>query len=132
MPWSAPRHCAHGHPPFTGPRCPICAAESKARAERNRPSARARGYDNAWERESKAYLAIHPRCVVCGKPATVVDHVVPHKGDKRLFWDRSNWQPLCASCHGRKTASEDGGFGHPPRPREGVRRARDRDDGPAS
>ncbi|WP_186318376.1 HNH endonuclease, partial [Bacillus pumilus] len=24
----------------------------------------------------------------------------------------SNWQPLCASCHNRKTAKEDGGFGN--------------------
>ncbi|WP_144469068.1 HNH endonuclease signature motif containing protein, partial [Bacillus pumilus] len=36
----------------------------------------------------------------------------PHKGDKKLFWDSSNWQPLCASCHNRKTAKEDGGFGN--------------------
>ena len=29
-----------------------------------------------------------------------------------LFWDSSNWQGLCAKCHGIKTASEDGGFGN--------------------
>nr|WP_292832122.1 HNH endonuclease signature motif containing protein [Mesorhizobium sp.] len=29
----------------------------------------------------------------------------------RLFWDRSNWQPLCKPCHDRKTATSDGGFG---------------------
>ncbi|HSH84369.1 MAG TPA: HNH endonuclease signature motif containing protein [Guyparkeria sp.] len=33
--------------------------------------------------------------------ATVVDHIVPHQGNKELFWDRSNWQPLCAPCHDR-------------------------------
>jgi 5-methylcytosine-specific restriction protein A len=27
-----------------------------------------------------------------------VDHVVPHRGDQLLFWDRSNWQSLCRSC----------------------------------
>ena len=32
-------------------------------------------------------------------PATVVDHIVPHKGDMALFWDKSNWQGLCAHCH---------------------------------
>ncbi|MHA6731654.1 hypothetical protein [Devosia sp. A369] len=21
----------------------------------------------------------------------VVDHIVPHRGDQRLFWDRANW-----------------------------------------
>lgn len=31
--------------------------------------------------------------------ATVVDHITPHKGDTALFWDQSNWQSLCASCH---------------------------------
>ncbi|WP_233882799.1 HNH endonuclease [Brevibacillus laterosporus] len=41
--------------------------------------------------------------------ATVVDHIVPHKGDKTLFWDRKNWQPLCEQCHNRKTAREDRG-----------------------
>jgi hypothetical protein len=33
-------------------------------------------------------------------PATVVDHVRRHAGERDpLFWDVSNWQPLCASCH---------------------------------
>lgn len=43
--------------------------------------------------------------------ATIVDHKVPHKGDKALFWDSTNWQSLCKPCHDRKTAREDGGFG---------------------
>lgn len=43
-------------------------------------------------------------CVMCRKQgkttvATVVDHVVPHQGDQTLFWDVSNWQPLCATHH---------------------------------
>ncbi|MCG8990866.1 HNH endonuclease [Laribacter hongkongensis] len=41
--------------------------------------------------------------------ATVVDHITPHRGDQRLFWDSSNWQPLCASCHsGAKQREERG------------------------
>ena len=31
--------------------------------------------------------------------AHVVDHVTPHKGDLDLFWNRSNWQSLCKTCH---------------------------------
>lgn len=31
--------------------------------------------------------------------ATVVDHIVPHKGDQTLFWNEANWQPLCKLCH---------------------------------
>jgi len=39
--------------------------------------------------------------------ATVVDHVIPHRGDEALFWDRSNWRPLCKRCHDQKTRRED-------------------------
>ena len=38
-------------------------------------------------------------------PATVVDHIIPHRGDKKLFWDERNWQALCESCHNHKTGS---------------------------
>ena len=44
-------------------------------------------------------------------PATVVDHIKPHHGDQRLFWDVGNWQSLCKAHHDSKTATEDGGFG---------------------
>lgn len=30
--------------------------------------------------------------------ATVCHHVVPHRGDKRAFWD-GPFASLCASCH---------------------------------
>ena len=39
--------------------------------------------------------------------ATVVDHIIPHRGDRILFWDQNNWQPLCKPCHDRKTGEED-------------------------
>jgi 5-methylcytosine-specific restriction protein A len=41
----------------------------------------------------------------------VVDHIIPHKGDKKLFWSRDNWQSLCLSCHNRKSATETGKHG---------------------
>jgi 5-methylcytosine-specific restriction endonuclease McrA len=75
--------------------------ERKARHDRNRPSARERGYDHRWRKARVEYLALHPYCRMCGKPASVVDHVIPHKGDPRLFWHRANWQPLCQPCHDR-------------------------------
>jgi 5-methylcytosine-specific restriction enzyme A len=43
--------------------------------------------------------------------AVVVDHIIPHRGNRTLFWDRNNWQGLTESDHNRKTALEDGGFG---------------------
>jgi 5-methylcytosine-specific restriction protein A len=76
-----------------------------------RPSARERGYTRKWEQARKAFLASNPTCA-CGAPATIVDHKTPHRGDLKLFWSRSNWQPMCVPCHGRKTVRQDGGFGN--------------------
>ncbi len=75
-------------------------------------SAASRGYGNAWQRVSKQFLQAHPLCEECMKhdkytKATVVDHVVPHRGDERLFWDQSNWRALCKHCHDQKTRRED-------------------------
>lgn len=39
--------------------------------------------------------------------AEVVDHIVPHRGDGKLFWDEGNWQALCKNCHDSKTMTED-------------------------
>lgn len=89
--------------------------QSRAR-EVNRPSSHERGYDGKWRKARKAYLHKHPLCVECLKdgkltPATVVDHIIPHKGDKQKFWDKTNWQSLCKSHHDRKTAREHGPWG---------------------
>jgi 5-methylcytosine-specific restriction enzyme A len=71
-----------------------------------------RGYGHQWRKARAGYLAQHPICLRCGDIATVVDHIKPHKGDMTLFWDVGNWQPLCKTCHDRKTVKEDGGFGN--------------------
>lgn len=81
-----------------------------------RPSAAKRGYNSKWQKARRTYLNNHPLCAECKRkgritPATVVDHIIPHKGNSKLFWDTNNWQPLCKQCHDRKTATEDGGFG---------------------
>jgi 5-methylcytosine-specific restriction endonuclease McrA len=111
MPYAAPRHCPNHHRLFTGPRCPDCAKESKQRAEERRPNATERGYNGDWRKARAEFLEAHSTCCKCPRPATVVDHIKPHKGDKALFWARSNWQPMCAPCHNRKTARHDGAFG---------------------
>lgn len=74
-----------------------------------RESSSRRGYNIRWHKAREGYLRMHSLCQSCmlqGKrvAATVVDHIKPYKGDKKLFWDSSNWQPLCAFCHSRKTA----------------------------
>jgi 5-methylcytosine-specific restriction endonuclease McrA len=35
--------------------------------------------------------------------ALEVDHIRRHGGDPVLFWDRSNLQTLCSTCHTKKT-----------------------------
>lgn len=67
-----------------------------------RKSAAKRGYGSKWRRLSRLFLRRNPLCVVCGGPATVVDHIVPHRGDRALFWDQDNWQSMCKRDHDRK------------------------------
>ena len=76
--------------------------------DRRKKNAAERGYNGAWNKARKFFLAAHPYCAACqrgGKVrgANVVDHIVPHRGDKGRFWDRGNWQPLCKRCHAQKT-----------------------------
>ena len=63
-----------------------------------------RGYGSRWQKYRARYLREHPLCVmhsVLGQvvPASVVDHIEPHKGDHKLFWDPKNHQALCKRCH---------------------------------
>ena len=76
--------------------------------DRLRGGAAYRGYDRKWREARLEYLRRHPLCIKCWKegrltPATVVDHIIPHRGDQYLFWDQENWQALCKDCHDRKT-----------------------------
>lgn len=97
-----------------------CAEHYDIMKKRKQNSCKHKRYNGAisyrnsrWGRARLDYLAQHPICVKCGMPATEIDHIVPHCGDYDLFWDVDNWQPLCHSCHSRKTVLEDGGFGRP-------------------
>ena len=95
-----------------GSRC----SQHARQADRERGTAHERGYTTAWTKARAAFLSAHPFCKVHREQnalvaAVIVDHVIPHRGDKVLFWDSRNWQPLCKPCHDRKTATEDGGFG---------------------
>lgn len=91
----------------------LCACQIEAKRARNRrhdanrPTARERGYTTDWQKERAAFLIAHPDCARCGAPATVVDHIIPHRGNKALFWDRYNWQPLCKDCHDRHKQREE-------------------------
>lgn len=58
----------------------------------------------AWRKLRALHLSRHPLCALCqavGRvtQATVVDHIVPHRGDARLALDQTNLQSLCKACH---------------------------------
>lgn len=83
-----------------------------------RGSSTARGYGSQWQSARAGFLRSNPHCsehlrrgeIVA---AAVVDHIIAPRlyeakqsGDsvalasaRELFWDRKNWQSLCANCH---------------------------------
>jgi 5-methylcytosine-specific restriction enzyme A len=68
-----------------------------------------------WQRRRLAQLKAHPLCVFCAAlgivtPATVADHVVPHRGSAHRFW-HGELQSLCKLCHDKaKQAEEHRGY----------------------
>lgn len=57
-----------------------------------------------WLKLRKRLLSEQPLCSFCYSkgfvvPATIADHITPHKGNETLFWDYNNLQPLCKTCH---------------------------------
>ena len=82
---------------------PTATDRARERIERV-GTAHEQGYTFAWHKARTAYLAAHPLCAMCARrgravPANVVDHIIPHRGDRDLFWNEDNWQSLCAPCH---------------------------------
>jgi 5-methylcytosine-specific restriction protein A len=60
-----------------------------------------------FRKARRYYLLHHPVCAICRQAfANILDHVVPHRGIPRLYWDQSNWQGLCVHCHAVKTSKE--------------------------
>lgn len=93
---------------------PRCEAHTPSRAQSGRAGdpARSRPYKTVtWQRLRLLHLHAEPLCRDCGLPATQVDHVVP-VAQGGAFFDDANLASQCSSCHSRKTASRDGGFGN--------------------
>lgn len=114
--------------PCARPGCPTlvdrgyCAEHERQRQrtyDRSRGKTAERGYGAQHRKWRAMVLARDPVCVdPYGVHAergevvasTVADHIVPIRRGGARF-DLANGQGLCASCHGVKTAREDGGFG---------------------
>lgn len=122
MPWASKKPCTY-------PGCRALAIgkycdkhantdkDKKTAHDKRRLSSSKRGYGTKWRKYRLRFLAEHPMCVHCilhGRVviATVVDHMVPHRGDMVKFWDTGNHQALCKRCHDVKTAKQDGAFGN--------------------
>lgn len=57
-----------------------------------------------WKFIRSRQLQREPLCTFClalgrKEPATVCDHVIPHRGSEKLFFDEENFQSLCSGCH---------------------------------
>ena len=118
MPYAAPQLCTYpGCSTLTqGGRCREHRRQERREHARNRPNPAAMGYGHEWRKASRRFLQENPLCVYCQQAgriqaSEVTDHIVPHKGDMALFWDRTQWQALCWRCHSSKTAREDGRWG---------------------
>jgi len=70
-----------------------------------------------WQKIRAQQLARQPYCQCphhVGKKiqADTVDHIDPHKGDSRKFWNTANLQSLTRRCHDKyKSSQERGGPG---------------------
>jgi 5-methylcytosine-specific restriction endonuclease McrA len=71
-------------------------------------------YDTVrWRRISKRQLTLEPLCAMClqvgrDTPATVCDHIEPHRDDPVKFWS-GPFQSLCSTCHNIKRVQENTG-----------------------
>lgn len=126
MPTRAPRPCAQpgcsalverGH-------CPDHERTSRAQStayDARRGSSSERGYGARWQRLRLRILRRDLyQCQECKRQGRLtlagarkgdahVDHIVPKS--RGGTDDPANLETLCRSCHSRKTATEDGGFG---------------------
>jgi 5-methylcytosine-specific restriction protein A len=82
-------------------------------------------YGRRWYAETRLFLRVNPICVglpdgthhwKCNGAATLVDHLIPHRGDLEVFWQTDGWRAMNRHCHDLKTLLHDGGFGRERRP----------------
>ena len=112
MPYRSNVPCKHPNCPKLIPYGQLYCEEHKKLHTKDRAFASERGYGARWQKARKKFLETNPFCVKCFDEgiltkATVVDHIKPHRGDPDLFWNVSNWQPLCEHHHNVKTMTED-------------------------
>ena len=65
-----------------------------------------------YKKARRTFMRRNPLCAECKRQGITVaanelDHIKPVHVHPELFWDRTNWQPLCRPCHEAKTLSEN-------------------------
>ncbi|HGW3732853.1 TPA: HNH endonuclease signature motif containing protein [Citrobacter freundii] len=115
MPWQPLRRCTEPgcNKRVKSGKCDEHKRNAQRQSDSRRGTRTERGYSNRWGEYRLLFLKANPLCAQCHnagvyKQATIVDHIIPIEGEGDvLFWPASNHQPLCAACHGRKTAATD-------------------------
>ncbi|WP_141434394.1 HNH endonuclease [Bacillus sp. 03113] len=104
----------HGCPNLTRERYCEDHKQLYYKYDQNRGTSAQRGYGARWRKYSQWFRKKNPICVSCrSAPSAHTDHITAVSGpNDPLFWDPTNHQALCHSCHSRKTVKEDGGFGN--------------------
>ncbi|HTK34563.1 MAG TPA: hypothetical protein VL358_04645 [Caulobacteraceae bacterium] len=105
-------------PPTYRPAHMGAPAARKREVDRDRGSARARGYTSTWDKASKTYRREHPLCEYCDAgafgPCRVtatarVDHLYPQRRYRGVFWRTEWWVASCDACDALKQALEHQG-----------------------
>ena len=91
--------------------CPDCDAVKRTASEKKRKPRVMDVSPKEWERIRADHLMMEPNCRDCGRLAVHVDHIVPLSQGGNS--DHTNLASRCISCHSKKTAKFDGGFGNP-------------------
>jgi 5-methylcytosine-specific restriction protein A len=95
------------HELSTGSKCELHHKQQRKQTDSKRPNARARGYDNRWQRTRAAYLKAFPYCQSaegCIRPAVDVHHIDGLGPSGPLGHSWGNLQGLCHSHHSKLTA----------------------------
>lgn len=94
----------------------VVQKQERIKYDNERGTSASRGYNYRWQKYSAQYRVNNPLCVMCLKvgkliPAQCVDHIIAVESkDDPLFWDASNHQSLCNTCHNIKSEAEGNRF----------------------
>ena len=60
-----------------------------------------------WKTYRFRFLHHNPYCYLCMQPSRIVDHIKNHNGNEELFWNITNFMPMCKLCHDTVTGKFD-------------------------